>query len=159
MIYDDCNTEIGHLRIILRENGAVERILLNDDLWSSFVRNKPIQKSTDLGKPVREQLQEYFNGNRQQFDLLFGLKGTPFQKQVWQALSEIPYGETRSYSEIARTIGNPKAIRAVGHANSVNPLPIIFPCHRVIGKNNSLTGYAGGIEMKKQLLQIERVLA
>lgn len=157
MIYDDCSTRIGILRLILKENGALERICLTDELWSSFVGEQTMKKSTELGRPIREQIQEYINGERRQFDIPISLKGTPFQQQAWQALRDIPYGETRSYSEVARTIGRPKAIRAVGHANSVNPLPILFPCHRVIGKNKSLTGYAGGIAMKRQLLEIEGV--
>ncbi|HEU5141259.1 MAG TPA: methylated-DNA--[protein]-cysteine S-methyltransferase [Bacillales bacterium] len=158
MIYDECMTEIGRLRLILKEDGTLQRILLNDVLWSSFLGDKTVKQSTELGGPIRRQLQEYFYGDRREFDLPVELNGTPFQQQAWQALREIPYGETRSYSEMASSIGRPKAVRAVGHANAVNPIPIIFPCHRVIGKDRSLTGYAGGMDMKKQLLQMEGVV-
>ncbi|HET7579136.1 MAG TPA: methylated-DNA--[protein]-cysteine S-methyltransferase [Bacillales bacterium] len=157
MIYDEWLTKVGRLRFVFTETGAIERVLLTDDLWTKFVGDQDVKKSTELGKPIREQFEAYFNGERQDFDLPVALKGTPFQKQVWQALRGIPYGETRSYSEIARGIGRPKAVRAVGHANGANPIPIIFPCHRVIGKNKSLTGYAGGMDMKKQLLELEGV--
>ena len=102
------------------------------------------------------QLCEYLNGERRDFDLPLAPEGTEFQKKVWRALSRIPYGETRSYGEIAEGIGSPKASRAVGMANHRNPLPILIPCHRVIGKNDALTGYAGGLEYKKVLLELER---
>lgn len=157
MIYDECSTNIGRLRFILKEDGTLKHVLLTDELWASFTKGKDLQQSDELGTLVCQQFQEYLNGDRKQFDLQVELEGTPFQKSVWQALQGIPYGETRSYSEIAHSIGRPKAIRAVGRANGINPLPIIYPCHRVIGKNNSLTGYAGGMDMKKQLLQIEGV--
>jgi O-6-methylguanine DNA methyltransferase len=157
MIYDECTTNIGRLRFILKEDGTLKRVLLTDDLWVSFVGSKPMKRSRELGEPMRRQFHEYINGDRKQFDLQVELEGTPFQKKVWQALQNIPYGETRSYSEMAASIGQPKAVRAVGHANGTNPLPIIYPCHRVIGKNKRLTGYAGGVDMKKQLLQIEGV--
>ncbi|KYN81124.1 cysteine methyltransferase [Vibrio cidicii] len=101
------------------------------------------------------QLDEYFSGKRTQFDLPIAAKGTAFQMQVWQALTTIPYGETWSYQELANAIGNPKAVRAVGLANGKNPVSIVVPCHRVIGKNGKLTGYAGGIERKRWLLEKE----
>jgi methylated-DNA-[protein]-cysteine S-methyltransferase len=102
-----------------------------------------------------KQLAEYFSGKRQQFDLKLAPSGTAFQQRVWQELRKIPFGRTASYGEIAERIGNAKACRAVGMANSKNPIPIIVPCHRVIGKNGSLTGFGGGLEVKKQLLQLE----
>ncbi|EPF2928195.1 methylated-DNA--[protein]-cysteine S-methyltransferase [Vibrio navarrensis] len=101
------------------------------------------------------QLNEYFLGKRTQFDLPIAAKGTAFQMQVWQALTTIPYGETWSYQELANAVGNPKAVRAVGLANGKNPVSIVVPCHRVIGKNGKLTGYAGGIERKQWLLKRE----
>lgn len=104
---------------------------------------------------TEKQLKEYFKGQRNVFDLPLQMKGTQFQQEVWQALQEIPYGETRTYSDIAVAIGRPKATRAVGMANHCNPLAIIVPCHRVIGKNGSLTGYAGGLEKKQALLALE----
>ena len=105
---------------------------------------------------VLEQLGEYFAGKRQQFDFMVGICGTPFQQEVWCALYEIPYGETRTYKQIAEAIGRPTAVRAVANAVADNPISILIPCHRVIGSDGSLTGYAGGIEAKKKLLAIER---
>ena len=102
------------------------------------------------------QLNEYFAGRRKAFDLPLKLFGTEFQQKVWIALSKIPYGVTVSYKDLAETVGNPKACRAIGMANNKNPLPIILPCHRVIGKNGSLTGYAGGLHIKKFLLDLEQ---
>ena len=103
-----------------------------------------------------EQLDAYFAGERWEFDLELDLVGTNFQRRVWQALRTIPYGETRSYGHIAEQIGSPGAFRAVGLANGHNPIGIIVPCHRVIGTNGSLTGYGGGLERKKILLELER---
>ena len=104
---------------------------------------------------VRDALESYFRGNIRTFDFAIEPEGTPFQKQVWNALCEIPYGETRTYGEIAEKIGKPKAARAVGMACHHNPIWVMIPCHRVIGKNGSLTGYAGGLDKKKALLEIE----
>jgi methylated-DNA-[protein]-cysteine S-methyltransferase len=104
---------------------------------------------------VVEQLQSYFAGERKNFDLSLVLEGTDFQKRVWTALREIPYGETISYKGLAEWIGRPKAVRAVGAANGANPIPIIIPCHRVIGNDGSLTGFGGGLQLKKQLLELE----
>jgi methylated-DNA-[protein]-cysteine S-methyltransferase len=108
--------------------------------------------------PFREairQLQAYFAGERQAFDLPLSLDGTPFQQAVWRELQKIPYGKTASYGEIARAIGKPNAVRAVGAANGRNPLPIVIPCHRVIGSDGSLTGYGGGLPIKETLLLLE----
>ena len=104
------------------------------------------------------QLAEYFRGERQHFDLPLGAQGTHFQHSVWAALARIPHGETRSYRDIAQAIGKPSAVRAVGSANGRNPLPIVVPCHRVIGADGSLTGFAGGLQAKTCLLQLEGVL-
>ncbi len=101
------------------------------------------------------QLREYFAGTRRTFSLHLHPKGTDFQKSVWQALQRIPYGETRSYADLAAAIGRPTAVRAVGLANGANPLPIVIPCHRVIGKDGSLTGYGGGLAVKEALLRLE----
>lgn len=105
---------------------------------------------------VFRQLDEYFSGARKAFDFPYRLHGTPFQEKVWAALREIPYGETRSYKDIAEAIGQPKAFRAVGTANHANPILIAIPCHRVIGSNGSLVGYGGGLDMKKALLALEK---
>jgi O-6-methylguanine DNA methyltransferase len=112
------------------------------------------------GEPLRQavdQLGRYFAGERAQFTCPLDLHGTPFQLKVWNALTRIPYGETRSYAEIAREIGHPSAVRAVGAANGANPIAIIVPCHRVIGSNGSLTGYGGGLPTKAWLLALETV--
>jgi methylated-DNA-[protein]-cysteine S-methyltransferase len=123
------------------------------------IRVEP-EKDWEYSKKVfsaaRDQLGEYFKGERTQFDLELNLRGTVFQKKVWQELVKIPYGETISYGQLAHRIGNPKASRAVGMANGKNPIAIIVPCHRVIGKNGSLTGFGGGLEVKKTLLDLER---
>ncbi len=108
--------------------------------------------------PALTQLREYFSRIRRTFDLDLDRRGTPFQRQVWNEIARIPYGTTTTYGEIARRIHNPRAARAVGGANSANPLPIIIPCHRVIGADGSLTGYGGGLERKAALLQLEDAL-
>lgn len=104
---------------------------------------------------AQAQLKEYFEGTRQEFDLPLDLRGTPQQQSVWQALQNIPYGQTTTYGEIAQAIGRPTAVRAVASAIGQNPLCVIVPCHRVIGRNGKLSGYAGGLERKKRLLQLE----
>lgn len=105
---------------------------------------------------VISQLDEYFAGKRKSFDLPVKIEGTDFQKRVWLNLSKIPYGETVSYKQLAEMSGNPKASRAVGMANNKNPVAIVVPCHRVIGSNGNLTGYAGGLTLKKELLELEK---
>jgi methylated-DNA-[protein]-cysteine S-methyltransferase len=104
---------------------------------------------------LRVQLTEYFAGARRTFDMPLVMDGTPFQRRVWRALQDIPYGETISYGELARRIGQPSAVRAVGLANGRNPIPVIVPCHRVIGADGTLTGYGGGLERKRLLLDLE----
>ena len=116
-----------------------------------------ICQETPLIKEACRQLSEYLKGERKTFDLPLNPKGTDFQKCVWRALCDIPYGETRTYKQIAEAIGNPKAVRAVGMANNRNPITIIVPCHRVIGANGKLVGYGGGLEMKEFLLRLEKV--
>jgi methylated-DNA-[protein]-cysteine S-methyltransferase len=106
-------------------------------------------------RPAITQLREYFAGTRRHFELALAPRGTPFQLAVWQVLRAIPYGQTMSYGEIARGLGRPEAARAVGLANGANPLPIIVPCHRVIGADGSLTGFGGGLPIKRALLQLE----
>ena len=112
--------------------------------------------SNALTERTAGQLQEYMAGERNVFDLPVFWRGTPFQQQAWRALCEIPYGETRSYAEQAQRIGKPKAVRAIGRTNGLNPLGIIVPCHRVIAKSGKLTGYAGGLEVKRYLLELEQ---
>ena len=113
------------------------------------------QRDEDF-EDVVVQLDEYFTGRRRQFDLPLAPEGTPFQQRVWRALLDIPYGETISYGELASRIGQRNASRAVGLANGSNPLPIVIPCHRVIGAGGKLTGYGGGLPIKQQLLTLER---
>jgi len=119
---------------------------------------KPIGKkeANTLTDITAMQLSEYFTGKRKNFDVPLNPQGTEFQRAVWEALQKIPYGKTRSYKQIAQAVGNPKASRAVGMANNKNPIWILIPCHRVIGADGSLTGYGGGLEMKKRLLSIEK---
>ncbi|MFC3093990.1 methylated-DNA--[protein]-cysteine S-methyltransferase [Alteromonas sediminis] len=123
----------------------------------TFVDHPPSKVNANaLTTLAIDQLSEYFTGHRHAFTLPLEAAGTPFQKQVWQALLSIEYGSLASYSDIATEIGNPKAVRAVGAANGKNPIAIVVPCHRVIGKNGTLTGYAGGIDKKQQLLALEQ---
>lgn len=112
--------------------------------------------NTPLLKMAAEQLREYFEGERKDFNLPLSPVGTKFQLKVWKALQTIPYGETRSYRQVAEIIGNPKACRAVGMANNRNPIAIIIPCHRVIGADGNLVGYGGGLDLKQQLLDLEK---
>ncbi|WP_419908015.1 methylated-DNA--[protein]-cysteine S-methyltransferase [Candidatus Poriferisodalis sp.] len=109
-------------------------------------------------RQAAHQLNEYFDGDRTSFDVPLDLRGTPFQEAAWRALGDIPYGSTRSYGEQAALIGRPKAVRAIGQANGRNPVPIVLPCHRVIGADGSLTGFGGGLDLKTQLLQHEGAL-
>ena len=138
---------IGEISIIEEENKIIE--------ISFGVKSGIKQGSSLLLEKTKNELQEYFDGKRMEFDIPIKLNGTDFYKKVWNELKKIPYGETRSYGEIAERIGNPKASRAVGMANHNNPISIIVPCHRVIGKNGALTGYAGGIDKKRFLLNLE----
>jgi len=115
-----------------------------------------IIKDDRKNKLVLSQLESYLNGRLKRFDCPLDLRGTPFQKKVWSKLAKIPYGKTRSYQEIAKAIGHPKAFRAVGNANGSNPIPIILPCHRVIESNGGLGGFGHGIKVKKQLLGFEK---
>jgi len=141
--------EIG----IAEDNGAISRIGFRDSK-KDFVGFTAAE--TPLIKKAAAQLEEYFAGRRVKFDLPLAPAGTEFQRSVWKALQTIPSGETRSYGEIAARIGNPKASRAVGMANNRNPIAIVIPCHRVIGSDGSLTGYAGGLESKRYLLDLEK---
>ncbi len=115
------------------------------------------QDASPLLDAAEAQLREYFAGARRTFDLPLAPHGTAFQQRVWAALRAIPYGETRTYGELAAAIGNPSASRAVGMANHRNPIPIVIPCHRVIGASGTLTGYAGGLEIKRRLLALEGI--
>ena len=142
------NTKIGYLTIT-EENSAITGILFGKQKRDGeFVL-------TPLINNAFNQIKEYLEGKRKEFDIEINPKGTDFQKMVWKELLKIPYGETRSYKDIAARVNNPKGSRAVGMANNKNPIPIIIPCHRVIGSNGNLTGYAGGVNIKEKLLRIE----
>ena len=146
------NTKIGEIAI--EENGvAITRLyFVNKDLEKEV----EIKEETWLMKKAIKEIKEYLEGKCNSFDLPLEPEGTEFQKKVWNALKEIPYGETRSYGEIAKLIGNEKASRAVGMANNKNPIMIMIPCHRVIGVNGKLVGYAGGLDVKEKLLNMEK---
>lgn len=118
---------------------------------------RPNTQNTPLIKETIRQLEEYFSKKRKVFEIPLSPEGTNFQLQVWEALLKIPYGQTKCYAEIAEDINHPLACRAVGNANNKNPLPIFIPCHRVVGKNGKLTGYAGGLEIKQKLLELEQL--
>ncbi|RIV23203.1 methylated-DNA--[protein]-cysteine S-methyltransferase [Alicyclobacillaceae bacterium I2511] len=119
------------------------------------IPNADILRDDEALRPYAQQLHEYFAGYRTEFTLALDLRGTPFQRSVWLQLKSVPYGETASYSDLAQGVGRPTAVRAVGAANGANPLPIVLPCHRVIGKNGQLTGYRGGLDVKERLLRLE----
>jgi methylated-DNA-[protein]-cysteine S-methyltransferase len=155
--YDDITTPIGTLRLVADAKGLRE-------VWFDRGRQqkRPAPewvRSPDALAFARVQFEEYFAGRRQAFDLPLHPLGTPFQLAVWEELGRIPYGVTISYGELARRIENPLAVRAVGAANGRNPLPIVLPCHRVIGSNGSLTGFGGGLPTKRFLLAMENRIA
>jgi methylated-DNA-[protein]-cysteine S-methyltransferase len=148
-LYD---TQIG--KIGIADNGiAITDLYFDGEGLPSDIKIN----ETKLIKEAWKQLTEYFLGNRKEFKLPLFPEGTEFQNKVWMALQDIPFGETRSYGEIAKTIGNSKAARAVGMANNRNPIPIFIPCHRVIGANGSLVGYGGGLKIKEYLLTVEKI--
>ncbi len=143
-------------KLTLESDGlALTRIRLPEEEWEAAPGVKRVRKP-ELFAEAAAQLGAFFRGERQEFNLKLNPAGTVFQKKVWDLLGKIPRGETITYQELAVRAGNPKACRAVGAANGKNPIPIIIPCHRVIGSNGKLTGYAGGLEAKKKLLEIER---
>jgi len=145
---------VGPLLLVADDEGLRQILFVNGRHPA-----KPDPGWQENPKPFREtirQLHAYFAGKLEDFDLCLAPEGTPFQRNVWKKLCDIPYGATISYGEIARRIGNPKASRAVGLANGSNPIPIVIPCHRVIGSNGKLTGYGGGLPIKEKLLALER---
>ena len=151
-VYRYLDTPIGRLLLVRDASGL--RVI-------HFVKAEPYdvpadwQQRDDAFEDVTSQLAEYFSGVRRTFELTLAPEGTPFQQRVWNALLDIPYGETISYGELAARIGQRSASRAVGLANGSNPLPIVIPCHRVIGANGKLTGYGGGLSIKERLLALE----
>ncbi len=143
-------TKIGKLQIVETDK-AVSHVVFRDDKFPSDAT----EQSSPLLRQASKQIEEYLDGKRRSFDLPLAPEGTEFQRAVWAALQTIPYGETRSYGDIARQIGRPKACRAVGMANNRNPISIVIPCHRVIGADGSLVGYGGGLDLKRKLLEME----
>ncbi|HWF24279.1 MAG TPA: methylated-DNA--[protein]-cysteine S-methyltransferase [Solirubrobacteraceae bacterium] len=152
-IYTIIPSPIGHL-LLAGDGHTLEALHMQDGPRPT--RLKPEwARDDDAFAPVRAQLDEYFTGARRRFDLILNPHGNPFELNVWGALQQIPYGETASYGELASRIGHPDAARAVGSANARNPIAVIVPCHRVIGADGSLTGYGGGLERKRLLLELE----
>ena len=146
------DTPVGQMALA-GEGDAISRLYL-----PGLPLPRLASRETPLLARGREELLEYLAGARRDFDLPLAPQGTPFQQRVWAALREIPYGQTRSYRELALATGSPRGYRAVGMANHRNPIPILIPCHRVVGADGSLTGYAGGLELKRKLLELEGVL-
>ena len=155
MNYHFLDTPIGTLRLVSSGAGLTS---IEFPGRHGIIEDEDIQAIDPVLAAAAEQLSEYFDGTRHHFKLSLNPGGTAFQQTVWSALAEIPYGELRSYKDIAETIGKPKAVRAVGAANGRNPLPIVVPCHRVIGSDGSLTGFAGGLPAKTRLLTLEGAL-
>jgi methylated-DNA-[protein]-cysteine S-methyltransferase len=153
--YKTMDSVVGKLKLVATDKGLAA-ILWEDDN-PRRVRLGSISENTKhpVLQETEEQLGEYFAGKRKRFSVKLDAKGTVFQSKVWEALRSIPYGETRSYGQIAAQIGNVRAMRAVGAANGKNPISIIVPCHRVIGASGCLTGFAGGLDVKQQLLSME----
>ena len=147
--YDYVNSPAGVIEIAA-DDDHVRQI--------EFVKKAGARKGNKLTREAAKQVREYFAGKREKFDLPLAQEGTDFQQAVWRALQSIPYGATRSYADIAKKVGRPKAVRAVGAANGQNKIAIVVPCHRVIGANGTLTGYAGGLDKKEVLLKLEGAL-
>jgi methylated-DNA-[protein]-cysteine S-methyltransferase len=152
--YNLMSSPVGRL-LLVAEDGVLTGVFMEQHKRGRAVEPTWAQDHPAL-RSARAQLEEYFAGIRRRFDLPLAAQGTPFQKKVWAALARIPYGTTMTYQELARAIGFPNASRAVGAANARNPISIIVPCHRVIGSDGSLTGYAGGPERKRWLLEFEQ---
>lgn len=156
LVYKTVRFPVGKLKLVASGKGLVAILWENEK--PRRVPLSELQKNDrhPILLKTEQQLNEYFAGQRQQFSIVLDMRGTRFQKNVWDALLAIPFGETRSYGELAKQLGNPKASRAVGAANGRNPLSIIVPCHRVIGSSGKLTGFAGGLETKAHLLSLEK---
>ncbi|OTG96786.1 methylated-DNA--[protein]-cysteine S-methyltransferase [Acinetobacter sp. ANC 4973] len=148
---------VGILKLVATENALVAVLWENENPKRVRLAELIEQVDHPILLETQKQLCEYFAGTRQQFDLPLDFEGTVFQKKVWHALLSIPFGETRSYRDIAEQVGNIKAVRAVGAANGKNPISIIAPCHRVVGANGKLVGFAGGLDNKEILLRLESV--
>jgi methylated-DNA-[protein]-cysteine S-methyltransferase len=154
-VYKWIDSPVGRLKLVAGKEGLAAILWENDRPGRVRLNIVGEAKDDPVLKETERQLAEYFAGSRKAFDLTLDFDGTAFQKKVWAALLTIPFGETRSYADIARQVGSPDAVRAVGAANGRNPISIIAPCHRVIGSSGSLTGFAGGLETKAHLLGLE----
>jgi len=152
MFIDYLDTPLGLFEFMATEHGICQAIFCGD---KDLINEKAENRTNDITALCKQQLLEYFSGERQNFTVPLNPQGTQFQQSVWHCLNKIPFGEVKSYGEIAKMLNNPKASQAVGGANGRNPITLIVPCHRVIGGNGSLTGYAGGIERKLWLLNHE----
>jgi O-6-methylguanine DNA methyltransferase len=155
LFFSRTSSPVGPLFLAASENGLV-RLEFEERVQSLDAKAIQLRECTSHISRYLDQLDEYFAGQRREFSIPLDLRGTPFQLACWRALLAIPYGETRTYADIARTIGHPQAFRAVGMANNRNPIAIIVPCHRVIATGGSLCGYGGGLDIKRQLLDLEQ---
>jgi methylated-DNA-[protein]-cysteine S-methyltransferase len=155
LAYKTMESPIGKLKLIASEKGLVAILWENDDPRRVRLSELVADDAHPVLAEAERQLSEYFAGKRKTFSVALDMRGTSFQKDVWEALLAIPFGETRSYGQLAKALGNPRASRAVGAANGKNPLSIVVPCHRVIGASGKLTGFAGGLEAKAHLLRLE----
>ncbi|WP_045727931.1 methylated-DNA--[protein]-cysteine S-methyltransferase [Xanthomonas sp. GPE 39] len=155
LYYDRFATPIGELTVAVGHEESVHHLLFPENRYDAPDRADWIHDPAPV-REARRQLQAYFDGERTGFELPLAPHGTVFQRRVWQALADIPYGATWSYAQLAQHLGQPRAVRAVGAANGRNPLPILLPCHRVIGANGTLTGFGGGLPTKAALLELER---
>jgi O-6-methylguanine DNA methyltransferase len=159
LYYSRMQSPIGGLVVGVSETGlAIIEFDQGDFPKGRLARTVDWVESEERTAPAIQELQEYFEGKRRAFTVPLDLRGTEFQKKCWNALLKIPYGETRSYAQIARSVDCPQGFRAVGMANHDNPVPIIVPCHRVLASDGSLGGYGGGLEVKRQLLELEGAL-
>lgn len=156
LVYMYMDSPVGALKLVAHDQALVAVMWDNEDHKRVRLAELIESQQHPMLHKVKQQLEQYFAGQRQQFDLPLDFQGTDFQQQVWQALLTIPYGETRSYKDIAIQLGNEKAVRAVGAANGKNPISIIAPCHRVIGSGGALVGFAGGLDKKQILLSLEQ---
>jgi len=158
MWYDYFDSIIGTIYVVMDEKGVL-KIELFQDRWTEYynLNKSNLEHSVNKCLSAIAQLKEYFNGQRRVFDLPLSINTTEFRNKVWQELINIPYGETKSYRDIAMAIGNPKGVRAIGGANKANEFPIVIPCHRVIGKGGKLVGYAGNhTDIQSKLLEFEK---
>lgn len=154
-VYKTMKSPVGELKLVASDKGLAAILWENDKLNRVRLDIVSEEKTHPVLLETEQQLQDYFARKRQSFSVALDFNGTEFQKKVWHALVAIPFGETRSYGQIAKFIGNEKAVRAIGAANGKNPISIIAPCHRVIGANGALTGFAGGLKTKAFLLNLE----